>query len=158
MIFVTLGSQKFQFNRLLQKIDDLIFDEVIQEPVFAQIGCSDYEPMKYNFQRFLDRNEFNLKMKESDIVITHGGTGAIISAVKAGKKVIGIPRLAKYEEHVDDHQIQLLHRFDDMGIIEACYDVGELIEKISIVKNTQYNTYHSNTSAIIKSIDEFINK
>ena len=31
MIFVTVGSQKFQFNRLLKKIDELIENKVINE-------------------------------------------------------------------------------------------------------------------------------
>lgn len=42
MIFITLGSQKFQFNRLLKALDDLVEEGAIQEEVFAQIGYSDY--------------------------------------------------------------------------------------------------------------------
>jgi len=34
--------------------------------------------------------------------------GAIIGAIKKGKKVIAVPRLAKCGEHVDDHQVQLV--------------------------------------------------
>ena len=44
MVFITLGSQKFQFNRLLRAVDELIEKKVIQEDVFAQTGYSDYEP------------------------------------------------------------------------------------------------------------------
>ena len=40
MIFVTLGSQKFQFNRILIEIDKLIEDKYITENVFAQTGYS----------------------------------------------------------------------------------------------------------------------
>ena len=54
-------------------------------------------------------------MEKANIVITHGGTGAIIGAVKKGKKVIAVPRLAKYGEHVDDHQLQLIKQFDDLA-------------------------------------------
>ena len=52
MIFVTTGSQKFQFNRLLQKIDLLIEEGMIREEVFAQIGVSDYQPKHYEYCRF----------------------------------------------------------------------------------------------------------
>lgn len=107
MIFVTLGSQKFQFNRLLQKIDELVKEEAIKEEIFAQIGYSDYKPENYQYKDFLNRNEFSEIQSKADVVITHGGTGAIIGAVKKGKKVLAVPRLAKYGEHVDDHQIQL---------------------------------------------------
>ena len=44
-IFITLGSQKFQFNRLLIAVDKLCEKKIIcGEDVFAQIGYSDYVP------------------------------------------------------------------------------------------------------------------
>lgn len=152
MIFVTLGSQKFQFNRLLKAVDELQTDEEI----FAQIGYSDYKPQNYNYKDFLDREEFAAWEEKADIVITHGGTGAIIGAVKKGKKVIAVPRLAKYGEHVDDHQIQLIEQFRNLNLIYACTD-GDLQRALQIVKDTNYNKYQSNTKRIISSIDTFIN-
>ena len=110
MIFVTTGSQRFQFNRLLQKIDLLIEEGMIREEVFAQIGVSDYQPKHYEYCRFLDREGFTGKLRECRMVITHGGTGVIIGAVKQGKKVIAVPRLASYGEHVDDHQFPRLEQ------------------------------------------------
>ncbi len=151
MIFVTLGSQKFQFNRLLKAVDELDTDEEI----FAQIGYSDYKPQNYAYKEFLDRDEFAAWEEKADIVITHGGTGAIIGAVKKGKKVIAVPRLAKYGEHVDDHQIQLIKQFKDLNLIYACMD-GDLQKALEVVKNTTYNEYQSNTETIINSLEEFI--
>ena len=151
MIFVTLGSQKFQFNRLLKAVDDLN----LEEEVFAQIGYSDYKPIHYAYKTFLNRDEFIATMGKADIVITHGGTGAIIGAVKQGKKVIAVPRLAKYGEHVDDHQLQLIEQFKELNLIYACEDM-DLRRALSEVKNTQYNGYQSNTQAIIDSIVAFI--
>ena len=104
MIFVTLGSQKFQFNRLLQAIDRIIESGELKGEVFAQTGHSDYVPRHYTYRDFLDREAFANEMSRCDLVITHGGTGAIIGAIKSGKKVIAVPRMAKYGEHVDDHQ------------------------------------------------------
>ena len=151
MIFVTLGSQKFQFNRLLKAVDELQTDEEI----FAQIGYSDYKPQNYNYKEFLDREEFAAWEEKADIVITHGGTGAIIGAIKKGKKVIAVPRLAKYGEHVDDHQMQLINQFKNLNLIYACTD-GDLQRALNTVKNTNYNKYQSNTEKIISSIDAFI--
>ena len=77
MIFITLGSQKFQFNRLLKSVDDLVENGQITEPVFAQIGYSDYTPRFYEFTQFLDRDEFLRYEKNADIdlVITHHPNG-----------------------------------------------------------------------------------
>lgn len=151
MIFVTVGSQKFQFNRLLEAVDSLKTEEMI----FAQIGYSDYKPKNYNYRKFLDRDEFIAVMSEADIVITHGGTGVIINAIKKGKKVIAAPRLKRYGEHIDDHQIQLLKQFKELDMIYVCED-GDLQKALKTVMKTTYKTYQSNTDKIIESLKEFI--
>ena len=155
MIFITLGSQKFQFNRVLIKIDELVEKGLLKEQVFAQIGYSDYKPKFYEYKDFLDRQDFFKKMELSNIVITHGGTGAIIGALKKEKKVIAIPRLAKYGEHVDDHQIQIIEQFRELELIYACEDM-DLEKAIKVVQNTKYNIYRSNTNIIIESLRDFI--
>lgn len=156
MIFVTLGSQKFQFNRLLKEIDKLIEGNEITEEVFAQIGYSDYIPKNYNYKKFLDREEFNELMSQCDKVITHGGTGAIIGALKKEKKVIAIPRLAKYDEHVDDHQIQIVEQFDEMNFILKCLSTEDLLNQYYLIEQKSFEKYVSNTEIILESLNEFI--
>lgn len=157
MIFITLGSQKFQFNRLLVEIDRLVESGDIKEAVFAQIGYSDYKPKNYEFKEFLDRAQFVEYTDKSNIVITHGGTGAIIGALKKEKKVIAVPRLQKYNEHVDDHQRDIVKQFSQMKLISEVYDVKCIKDKILNIENTKFNTYISNTKAIINEIGNFLN-
>ena len=157
MIFITLGSQKFQFNRLLKAVDELVEKGVIKDEIFAQIGYSDYTPRNFACEKFLDREKYIAKQQQADIVITHGGTGAIIGAIKNGKKVIAVARLAKYGEHVDDHQLQILKEFTEMNLICAVTDCSKLDDALETVKNTEYGHYVSNTQTIIDSIEEFIN-
>ena len=97
-------------------------------------------------------------MKEATLVITHAGTGAIITALKNNKKVIAIPRLAKYGEHVDDHQIQLIEEFKQLNFIEPIYEVEELKEAIDKTKKNKYNKYISNTDTIIDDIKKYIER
>lgn len=156
MIFVTLGSQKFQFNRLLKAIDGLVKNRSVTEEVFAQSGYSDYEPKCFQYKKFLDREEFAEWEKKADIIITHGGTGAIIGAVKKGKKVIAVPRLAKYGEHVDDHQLQLIAQFRDQNFIFGLDDCSELEGALRYVEKHEFNVYVSNTQTIIDNIDKYI--
>ena len=156
-IFITLGSQKFQFNRLLKAIDELCEKGTVDaEDVFAQIGYSNYLPKNFSYKKFLDRDEFSKEMGKADIVITHGGTGAIIGAVKKGKKVIAVPRRAKYGEHVDDHQLQLVGQFKELQLICECDDAEKIGHALETVKKTTYKEYVSNTQRIISSIDKFI--
>lgn len=156
MIFLTVGSQKFQFNRLLKEIDKLIAEKNITEEVFAQIGYSDYLPKNYKYKSFLDRNEFTNIMSKCDKVITHGGTGAIIGAVKKGKKVIAIPRLSKYGEHIDDHQLQIIMEFKKMGFIEGINNMKELKGVLKNIDSFFIKKYCSNTENIVKSIERYI--
>ena len=156
MIFVTVGSQKFQFNRLLKKIDEMIDKKIIKDKVFAQIGASDYKPVNYEYVDFMNQDDFNKKLDECDLLITHAGTGVIVNAIKRKKKVIATPRLSKYDEHVDDHQIQLIQQFDELNFIEPLYDMDDMEEKLNIIENKEYKKYVSNTDNIIKSIKDFI--
>lgn len=59
MIFITLGSQKFQFNRILIAVDELINQGIVRGPVFAQIGASDYQPQNYSYKRKIIYREMN---------------------------------------------------------------------------------------------------
>lgn len=156
MIFITLGSQKFQFNRLLKAVDELVEKGIVKDTVFAQVGYSDYKPKNYEYKQFLDREEFSAMEGKADIVITHGGTGAIIGAVKKGKKVIAVPRLSKYGEHVDNHQLQLIEQFKNQDLICAIRDCSELENAIKFVEKHEFREYKSNTFNIIQSIDDFI--
>lgn len=156
MILVTVGSQKFQFNRLLKEIDKLLEQNKIHEKVFAQIGVSDYKPQHYECIDFMSQEAFLNKINQASIIITHAGTGTIINAIKLGKKVIAIPRLKKYGEHVDDHQIQLIKEFADLNLIEPVYEINNLYEAIEIASKKEYSKYSSNTKKVLYSIEEFI--
>lgn len=156
MIFVTVGSQKFQFNRLLKELDTLVEKNGIKEDIFAQTGYSDYKPKNYRYKNFLDRDEFKEIMEKSNKVITHGGTGAIVGAVKQGKKVIAVPRLKEYGEHVDNHQLQIIDEFEKMKFINAVKEMRKLGEVIKNIEGYDSKSYVSNTDTIIESIDDFI--
>ena len=158
MIFVTLGSQKFQFNRLLKSIDKLVEEGKITEPIYAQTGFSDYEPKNYDFKQFLNREEFSSIVEKTDIVVTHGGTGAIVGAIKAGKKVIAVPRLKKYGEHVDDHQKQIINQFKKNDLICGIDECSELVDAIEFAKEHKFEKYESNTQSIMDSIEKYINQ
>lgn len=156
MIFVCLGTQEFQFDRLLEKIDSLIQSGVIKEKVFAQIGYSTYLPKYYDYKKFLGFDEFSKSLEECSLVLTHGGTGTIVKALKSGKKVIAIPRLKALGEHVDDHQKELIAVFGQKGFIFGIDDIEELEGAIKGIDLFQPQIYESGNSKIINIIDNYI--
>ncbi|WP_300382367.1 PssE/Cps14G family polysaccharide biosynthesis glycosyltransferase [Clostridium sp.] len=158
VIFITVGTQKFQFNRLLKEVDKLIEEKKITEEVFAQIGYCDYKPKNYSYKNFIDRDEYENTIKKCQKVITHGGTGAIVGAVKQGKKVIAIPRLKEFGEHVDDHQIQIVSEFKKIGFIVGIESADMLGKAIDDINKIDLKEYISNTHNIIAEIEKFIEK
>jgi len=156
LIFVTLGSQKFQFNRLLKYIDQLIEENIIKEKVFAQIGYSDYIPKNFGYKNFLSREEFVSQMVVCSKVITHGGTGAIVTALKNEKKVIAMARIAKFGEHVDDHQLQIVEEFRKLNFILSISFKEEIVGALELIDEVKLETYLSSTKQVIASIDNFI--
>ena len=79
MIFLTLGTQDFQFNRLLEMVDRLVSEGVIRDQVLAQSGCSSHTPSQYRSVDFLDSEAFARHIREADIIIAHAGVGTIMN-------------------------------------------------------------------------------
>lgn len=155
MIFVCLGSQQYQFNRLLQELDALVNEKVI-ENVFAQIGSSTYKPQHYAYRRFLSQEEYEKKIEEADLIITHAGTGAIIKALKAKKQVIAVPRQAKYGEHADDHQFQIADFMEENGYVFKIVEMDKLLETIMESKMKPKTKKFVGNGHIIEIIDNYI--
>lgn len=158
MVFVTVGSQKFQFDRLIKAVDDLVASGAAEGGAFAQTGACTYVPEHMEHEAFLDREGFRARMDACDVVVTHGGTGAIIGAVKDGKKVIAVPRRAEFGEHVDDHQAEIVGQFGEMGLIEPCMDPVDLPEAYVRALSKTYLPYKSNTARFCADLSEYIDK
>nr|AIA90095.1 Glyco_tran_28_C [uncultured Clostridium sp.] len=98
------------------------------------IGASTYEPKSFAFRHFMDPTAFKAKMAEADIVISHGASGSIMGALNAGKKVIAVARLAKYGEHINDHQVGINETLADERLVLSVREMGELGDAIEAIK------------------------
>lgn len=156
MIFVVLGTQKFQLNRLLKEIDEMIEMGGITQEVIAQIGVSDYEPKHYKYYRYIDKKQFDEFILQSTVVITHSGVGSIISALKAKKPVIAYPRLHKYHEHVDDHQLDIAKAFEKNKYVICRYDDEPLPLVMKRCRQYPFADYVSNTNRVLGIVKGFI--
>lgn len=159
MIFVCVGSRSYPFDRLFKKLDELVEKGLINDEIFAQTGASKYKPRHYAFISYMDRDTFDKKMDEADIIISHAATGSIIQALKNDKKVIGVARLAKYGEHVDDHQIQTNQVFAENKYILAVNDMAALYDAVKSCQESAVDLVkweNAKPRAIIDLIDKFI--
>lgn len=161
MILVLLGTQNNSFHRLLEEIDKLINKKVIKDKVIVQAGYTKYQSKNMEIFGLISRDKLGEYQDEADLIITHGGVGSIVGSIKKGKKVIAVPRLHKYHEHVNDHQIQIIEDFSKKGYIIGIKDVSELEDAIKKAKNfvpVKYEEKKDGNNKIIEIIESFIDK
>jgi len=134
MIFVTVGTHTQSFDRLLQEVDRLVGERAIKEKVVGQIGNSAYEPRNFRWFRFTSFEKLDKLYSGADVLVTHGGAGSILNGLDRGKPVVSVPRLKKFDEHVNDHQMDLVKFLEKKNKIIAVYDVRNLRKAISAAK------------------------
>lgn len=159
MILVTVGNTEFKFNRLFKIIDQLCDEKVLDgKKIIAQMGHSDYVPKNYDSFKFIQNDKFKEYLKKSDYVITHSGVGTIIGCLKNNKKTIVFPRLRKFYEHVDDHQIEIAESFGKSNYVLVAYDFETLKQHVKNINNFIPDVFVSNNDKInnlvIKLIEE----
>jgi UDP-N-acetylglucosamine transferase subunit ALG13 len=109
-IVVSLGMHDgFGFRRLLERLVKVIPRSV---DVLWQVGNTDASGLGIDFHHSLPTAELSQAMVESDVVITHAGMGSALSALKAGKRPVFVPRRKQFREHIDDHQVYIAEELD----------------------------------------------
>lgn len=131
MIYVTLGTQGRDFSRCLEMVEKLICERNIRDEVVAQVGESKYRPNGVKCFEFVNEEDYQNYMLTADVIITHAGSGALFSAIKKGKKIIAVARLADYNEMLDDHQTELVRKLSEGGyILDGTYSIVDAWDKL----------------------------
>ena len=127
----------------------------IDEEVVMQIGHSKYTPENASYFRFKDDfSEIIDLNKTARIVVCHGGAGSIIAALEQNTPVIAVPRLKKYDEHINDHQLEIVQALSDENKITVVYDVDEL-ENVLISVDTTV-PIQNNKQYLVNSLKEYL--
>jgi len=130
MIFITVGTEKFGFDRLLQAVDIARGNKQISQEIFAQTGSSDYKPKFFSSKDYLPFTEIVKLIQDSDITICHAGVGSTLLCLSLGKIPILFPRRVLLGEHLDDHQLNFAKEMDLSGKALVAYNTEELLEII----------------------------
>ena len=133
MILVVVGLHSQGFERLVKKMDEIA--AMINYEVVIQLGHTKYKPKYAKSFRFTDNKKIEELYKKADIVVVHGGVGSIMKALMYKKQVIAVPRLSKYGEHKNDHQLDIVDFFSNLGLLTAVYDIKKLEESIRLIKS-----------------------
>lgn len=160
MIFVSLGTHERPFLRLVKEIDRLSMEGKIKDRIMVQLGFTDYKFASRNIEaeKYMEQKKFDKAFKNAELIITHGGSGNILEAVSQGKPVIVVPRLSKFGEHVNDHQLQIVKEMEILGNVFAVYNIEKLLEAIKKAKITGMKKVKRKTSEIFGIIEKTLEK
>jgi beta-1,4-N-acetylglucosaminyltransferase len=156
MIFLTVGSQ-FPFDRLVKAVDDLIDRGLINEKVFAQIGDSTYKPRNFEHSAYLEKREFDIYVGRASALIGHAGMGTITVALSNRKPLLAMPRLKRFREVVNDHQVDIARRFSELGHILAVYDTADISTVILKLKDFVPTERKTEPQKVADRIIRFLN-
>lgn len=155
MIFLTVGTL-FSFDRLVEAIDNLVYEEVITDTVFGQIGPNGFKPRNFDWVEVMEKDLYNQKVAQSKALLSHAGMGSIEIALKHEKPILVLPRMKKYREHVNDHQVGTARNFEKDGHILAAYSIEELPEQLEKLSAFIPKKRVSNVDNVVQIVAEFL--
>ena len=156
-ILVSVGASEFALDRLLAIVDDLCNEGIIDgNHVIAQAGSCNYTPKNFKAFKFISRDEYQVYMDKADVIISHAGTGCVVPAIKMGKKVLVFPRRKEYQEHLDNHQLELAEVFSANGYTKTVNNKDELKECLMNLDGFIPKPFISNKEKMNDLIIEYI--
>ena len=156
MIFVILGTHERPFYRLVKEIDNLSSKNKIKDKFIIQMGVTKYKfkSKKIKSYEYIPQKDFDKYLKNSKILITHGGAGSIMTGIRIRKPIITVPRLSKFGEHVNDHQLQIVKEMEKHGAVDAVYDINKLFDSIRKSSKIKLKNIKKQKSPIFKIVDK----
>jgi beta-1,4-N-acetylglucosaminyltransferase len=127
VIFATVGSHPtYRFDRFLRALEALPNDELIVQHGPGQAPANARRAVPWmTFAEIVEQ------MEGADRVVSHAGAGTILCAVRAGQTPVVFPRLQRYDETVDDHQLELARRLAEDGRLILVEDESELAAAVA---------------------------
>ena len=129
MIFATVGTQ-LPFDRLIETLDIWSLRHC-KKNVFAQIGKEGAVPRHLDFAPTMTMSQFDRAVAKCSVVVAHAGMGSVLTALKARKPLIIMPRRASYGEHRNDHQLATAHQLRRLPGIQVAMDEAELVRQLN---------------------------
>jgi UDP-N-acetylglucosamine transferase subunit ALG13 len=98
---------------LLSAADELAKTSDVE--LFVQRGAEAADFAHLPGAALMSREDFAGRVAWADVVICHGGAGTLHETLCAGHIPLVMARLARFAEHVNDHQIELVQALEERG-------------------------------------------
>ena len=155
LLFATVGAT-LPFDRLTSLVAGAVHSGLIAEEVLVQVGEGAARPDGVECVDTLPFGEVQSLLDRADIVVCHGGTGSLITALKAGCRVIAVPRRFELGEHYDNHQAEITGAFRDRGLIEVADTPEEFARALDRVRRIEPVRATTDPSALIEFLNGWI--
>lgn len=156
MVFVVLGTWEAPFVRPLVEIEQAVRDGFLTKPVIVQSGATPYQSSELQIVPYFGKDELERMYEEADLVIVQAGVGSIMLGLRKEKKVISIARLASLDEHIDDHQLEILDVFAKANYVLPWNGSGDLPEVLRRLEGFQPAKYTFRQEQISDSILDYL--
>ena len=162
MIFVTVGTHEQPFDRLLQCVDELKARGTLTEEVVLQTGVSTYIPKSCQWERFYPYQTMQELVEAARIVVTHGGPSSFLMALQRNKVPVVVPRMHKFGEHVNDHQLtfckEVADRNKNILLVEDVSSLEEVLLGYDTLAQEHSAEMQSNNTMFNKRIQEIVSE
>jgi UDP-N-acetylglucosamine transferase subunit ALG13 len=122
MIFVSVGTNEARFDRLLEAVEALGSGE----EVVVQHGPSPVRPANAACVDYLSFEAMTDHLARARVAVLHAGVGSVLAALASGSRPVVVPRLARYGEAVDDHQLGFGRRLHAEGLVVLVEELDRL--------------------------------
>lgn len=158
MIFVTVGTHEQPLNRLVKYMDEWAAEH--DEDVIIQIGFSTYEPKHCEWSKLYPYSQMVELVEKARIVITHGGPSSFIMPLQVGKVPIVVPRKKKFDEHVNDHQVEfskaVAERQGNIIVVEDVQKLTDILENYERIVRDMKNGLQSNNEMFCNKFKKIV--
>ena len=147
---VTVGTL-LPFDRLVNAVASL--DETLRPSrMIAQVGKGGLRPDRMDVRESIEFDEMIELLERTSVVFCHGGTGSLITALRAGCRIVAMPRRRDLSENHDDHQREIVEALNARGLLEVAEDASELPEALKRAMAKQPQRATTNPAALIERL------
>ncbi len=143
MIFVTSGIGGS--DEIVRKVDELASKS--NEKFVVVIGKGDYIPKNCKWFRYVP--SIIPYVKQSRVVIAHGGVGTIFDCLNNGARIITVAK-----EHIGDHQTDIIDKLSKENYLIKCENLNDLEDLIN--SNKKLRKYVKPESNMAEKIMKFL--
>jgi UDP-N-acetylglucosamine--N-acetylmuramyl-(pentapeptide) pyrophosphoryl-undecaprenol N-acetylglucosamine transferase len=157
LLFATVGAT-LPFDRLVGSVARLKAEGAIPERVIVQTGNGGASPDGIECHETLRFDEVQAILKDASIVVCHGGTGSLITALRQGCHVIAMPRLTEHGEHYDDHQLQITEAFERRGLLAVARTEDELRHALASIRGRERVVATTDPRGLLSFLEDVVSR